>query len=132
MRPTFSICFVSLHASPLFSQSSTPRMIGGAEVQQYLLSQELVARGYPVSFVIKDDPLVTAATFGAVRLIKSYRPRAGLPVLRVIPPPDHVAVAGVAGSRCPGVLRARSQVRKWNRCAVLPHPPPMHDTGGRP
>ncbi len=83
---TFSICFVSLPASPLFSQSSTPRAIGGAEVQQYLLSQELVARGYPVSFIIKDDPLVTVAAFGAVRLIKSFWPGAGLPVLRVLHP----------------------------------------------
>lgn len=47
------ICFVSMSAFPIVSNSADP-VVGGAEVQQHLLAQELQRRGIDVVFVTGD------------------------------------------------------------------------------
>ena len=45
------ICFVAQDIYPFLKAAANLNLIGGAELQQKLLAEELVRRGYPVSFV---------------------------------------------------------------------------------
>ncbi len=82
----FSLCFVALHASSIFSGTPESRSVGGAEVQQYLIGNELVQRGVIVKFVIKDDPLVKESHVRSIELLKAYDPTRGIKFIRGIYP----------------------------------------------
>jgi glycosyltransferase involved in cell wall biosynthesis len=60
--------------------------IGGAERQQILLAEELVQRGYRVSFVVLDHGQPDGEDIRGIRVFKSYRVNLGLPGLRFFHP----------------------------------------------
>jgi glycosyltransferase involved in cell wall biosynthesis/O-antigen ligase len=84
LRP--GICFVSDGAFPLLADRMTSARIGGAELQQVLLGEELIRRGYEVSFVTPDHGQGLDARIGPFRVFGSWKPSAGLPVIRFIYP----------------------------------------------
>jgi len=48
-----SICFVSPYSYPVLAKTHH-QSVGGAEVQQVMISRELAKRGFDVSFVVGD------------------------------------------------------------------------------
>lgn len=82
----FSLCFVALHASPLFYSASRHSMVGGAEVQQYFLGKELAQIGMGVKFIVKEDPLLTEKEKHSIELIRAYDPSKGIRFVRGIYP----------------------------------------------
>lgn len=80
------ICFVSNGAYPLLANRMTSARVGGAELQQLMLGEELIRRGYEVSFVTPDHGQGPDARLGVFRVFGSWRPEAGLPVIRFVYP----------------------------------------------
>jgi glycosyltransferase involved in cell wall biosynthesis len=84
MKP--KVCFVSEGAYPLLADRAGSERVGGAELQQVLLGEELVRRGYEVGFVTPDHDQGREARMGGFRVFGSWRPAAGLPVVRFVYP----------------------------------------------
>src|SRR5690348_14621040 len=80
------ICFVAPHAWPVFSHDPNNGFIGGAEVQQSILARALVRAGYRVSMICLDFGQPQEVLLDGVRVVKTYRPDAGLPVFRFLHP----------------------------------------------
>jgi glycosyltransferase involved in cell wall biosynthesis len=71
------VCFVSPKSYPLF-RPETPGVFGGAEVDLFLLGNELARdERFAVSFVVADYGQSAEETAGAIRLIRSVNFRAG-------------------------------------------------------
>jgi len=68
-----SICFAVLSAYPLISGSGE-EMVGGAEVQQYLLAREFLKHGAHVKFVTFDHGQDDVEIIDGMEIIKSCRP----------------------------------------------------------
>jgi glycosyltransferase involved in cell wall biosynthesis len=83
---SFRICFVAPTAYPVLAGSRDIKFVGGAEVQQVFLAQELARRGHIVSMISMDHGQREGDSIKGVRLFKMYAPDAGLPVLRFIHP----------------------------------------------
>lgn len=64
-----SICFISTLAYPLFDPNVSDS-VGGAETQQKILAEELVRRGYSVSFVVEDYGQDAIEEVDKIRLYK--------------------------------------------------------------
>jgi len=64
-----SVCFVSTLAYPMFEQSVS-ESAGGAEKQQKLLAEELVKRGYIVSFVVGDYGQGNVESINGIKFFK--------------------------------------------------------------
>ena len=80
------ICFVAPQAYPVFAGTTEHPLIGGAEVQQYLLAREFLRAGYQVSLIAYDFGQAEGESLGGVSVFKTHAPAAGLPVLRFIHP----------------------------------------------
>jgi glycosyltransferase involved in cell wall biosynthesis len=80
------ICFVAPNIWPVFSGDPNIAVAGGAEVQQSILARLLVREGYQVSIVCEDYGQPKRSVRDGVTVIKTFRPRAGLPMLRFIYP----------------------------------------------
>ena len=80
------ICFVAPALYPLMCGSDTIEVIGGAEVQQYHMIRFLVQRGYRVSVISMDYGQPDGHELSGAILYKSFKPDAGLPVLRFFHP----------------------------------------------
>jgi glycosyltransferase involved in cell wall biosynthesis len=80
------ICFVGHHNLPLLAPEYAQHSVGGEAVQQTLLGRALARRGHDVSMVVADYGQADGAVWDAIRIFKTYRPDAGLPVLRFIHP----------------------------------------------
>jgi glycosyltransferase involved in cell wall biosynthesis len=80
------VCFVNFANLPVLAREYNHHGIGGAQLQQTLLAKALVARGYQVSMVVGDYGQPDAAAWHGVTTYKTYRPDAGLPVLRFVYP----------------------------------------------
>ena len=84
--PKPHVCFVAPNIWPVFSGDPNIAVAGGAEVQQSILARLLVREGYQVSIVCEDYGQPGRSVRDGVTVIKTYRPRAGLPMLRFIYP----------------------------------------------
>jgi glycosyltransferase involved in cell wall biosynthesis len=81
-----SICFVAPSAYPVLADDRRVRFVGGAEVQQVAIATELARRGWHVSMISMDFGQNEGDTVRGVRMLKTYRPDAGAPVLRFLHP----------------------------------------------
>ena len=87
MRPTRrSICFVGTDNYPVLNPEYRNHYIGGESVQQTLLARAFVGLGYDVSMVVADLGQPDAELIDGIRVYKSFRPSAGVPVFRFIHP----------------------------------------------
>src|SRR5260370_2688808 len=81
-----SVCFVAPNAYAALSGRQDVAHIGGAERQQVLLSEELVRRGYRVSFIVLDHGQPDGETFRGIRAFKCYKVDSGVRGLRFFHP----------------------------------------------
>lgn len=103
------VCFFSPLLWPVWSGGAV-EFAGGAELQQARLARGLAARGHEVTVVTCDFGQPSPATVHGVRVLKTYRPADGLPVLRFFHPRLTRSVAA---------LRAADADVYYVRCASL-------------
>lgn len=80
------VCFVAPTTWPLLSRSTTIPVVGGAELQQVIISRELVRRGYEVSMVSHDYGQEEGAVVDGVKVHRMCAPDAGIRVVRFVHP----------------------------------------------
>lgn len=80
------LCFVNLDALPALAPGFESQRIGGEEVQHSLLARMFAADGYDVQLVTCDFGQPDGARIDGVRVLRSFRPDAGLPLLRFVHP----------------------------------------------
>lgn len=83
---TPKICFVGTDNYPVLNPRMGTAKIGGESVQQTLLAKEFARSGYDVSTVVMDYGQSDGEVFDGVKVFKTFRPQAGLPVLRFVYP----------------------------------------------
>jgi glycosyltransferase involved in cell wall biosynthesis len=81
-----SICFVGADNYPVLNSEYKGHYIGGESVQQTLLAKAFVDLGYDVSMVVIDLGQPDAELIEGIRVFKTFRPHAGVPVFRFIHP----------------------------------------------
>jgi glycosyltransferase involved in cell wall biosynthesis len=81
-----SICFVGADNYPVLNPEYRNHYIGGESVQQTLLAKAFVDLDYDVSMVVIDSGQPDAELIDGIRVYKSYRPEAGIPVFRFLHP----------------------------------------------
>ncbi|MBA7565087.1 hypothetical protein ES708_06762 [subsurface metagenome] len=64
------ICFISFFSFPVLSQPIS-EVVGGAELQQGLLAEELAEKGYDISFMVPDCGQELCQPVGKIKLFKS-------------------------------------------------------------
>lgn len=92
------VCFYVPFVYPLFSGGALT-FTGGIEVQLSLLARGLARRGFEVDVVTCDYGQPPEVSVDGVRLLRSWRPAAGLPVLRFFHPRLTRAVSALRASR---------------------------------
>ncbi len=80
------ICLVGLNNLSVLAPGYKDRSVAGEPVQQTLLGSALARRGHDVSMVVADLGQPDGVECSGIRVFKSYRPDAGVPVLRFIHP----------------------------------------------
>lgn len=80
------ICFVGACNLAVLASEYRQHQIGGESVQQTLLARALAQRGHDVSMVVQDYGQRDGAEWDGIRVYKTYRPAAGLPVVRFFHP----------------------------------------------
>lgn len=80
------ICFVGAANVAVLAPEYSRHAIGGEAVQQTLLARALARRGHQVSMAALDYGQPDGAQWDGIRVFSSYRPDAGLPLLRFIHP----------------------------------------------
>ena len=86
VSPRPSVCFVAPHAYAALSGREDVAHGGGAERQQLLLAEELVGRGYRVSFVVLDHGQPDGEEIRGIRVFKCYAVGRGVRGLRFFHP----------------------------------------------
>jgi glycosyltransferase involved in cell wall biosynthesis len=84
-RPT-RICFVAPNLYPVLAGVRDIPVIGGAEFRQSMLARAFAAAGYEVSAVTQDFSQPEGEIIDGVRIFKTHKPQAGMPVLRYVHP----------------------------------------------
>ena len=80
------ICFVNYDNYPVLNPAFGESYIGGESVQQTFLAREFARRGWQVSMVCGDFGQPDGEVIDDITVWKSYRPTAGLPVVRFVYP----------------------------------------------
>lgn len=80
------VCFVAPNLYPVLAQGANARFVGGAEVQQVYLARGLVAAGCRVTAITLDHGQRDGEMHDGVRVLKCFKPSAGLPGLRYVHP----------------------------------------------
>jgi len=80
------ICFVGLQNLSVLAPEFKAPTVGGEPVQQTLLARALARSGHEVSMVVTDHGQPDGIVCDGIRVLKAYRPDAGVPVLRFIHP----------------------------------------------
>jgi glycosyltransferase involved in cell wall biosynthesis len=83
---TMKICLVGTGNLAVLAREFRQHHIGGEAVQQTLLARALARRGHDVSMAVEDYGQPDGAEWDGIRVFKTYRPGAGVPVLRFIHP----------------------------------------------
>lgn len=78
------ICFVSLNIYTVIK--NIKNQIGGAEIQLWLIAQELVKHNITVSIITNDFGQDDNIVVNGVNIYKIYKPTRGLPLIRFIHP----------------------------------------------
>lgn len=81
-----SVCFVSPNLYPVLAPHAKLKFIGGAEVQQAIISKGLVRRGFQISAICGDFGQSDNCEIDGVTIYKTFKPRAGLPIFRFVHP----------------------------------------------
>ncbi len=81
-----SICFVGLDNYPVLNPNYGNRYFGGESVQQTLLAKAFRDLGHDVSMVVLDYGQPDAEILDGIRVFKTYRENAGIPILRFFYP----------------------------------------------
>jgi glycosyltransferase involved in cell wall biosynthesis len=81
-----SVCFVALDNFAALTDDPKYGHIGGAELQQAIIGRELAKRGYRVSFITLDHGQDDEMELDGMRIIKAYKPNAGIRILRFLHP----------------------------------------------
>lgn len=81
-----SVCFVGLMNLPVLAREYAHHGIGGMQVQQTLLGRQLLKRGFDVSMVVADLGQPDGASWDGITTWRTFKPDAGLPVVRFIHP----------------------------------------------
>jgi glycosyltransferase involved in cell wall biosynthesis len=97
-----SICFVGLDNYPVLNPQYGDRYFGGESVQQTLLAKAFEKLGYDVSMVVLDYGQADGEVIDGIRVLKTYRETAGIPVLRFF----HPRTSSILGA----LRRADSQI----------------------
>lgn len=92
------VCFYVPYIYPLFSSGSL-LFTGGIEVQISLLARGLVHRGFEVDVVTCDYGQPAVVVADGIRLLRSWRPESGPPVLRFFHPRLTRTVAALRASQ---------------------------------
>jgi len=66
------ICFVSLGSLPLLTSNENLKYMGGAELMQVLIGNELTKKGYNISFITYNEEGERRKNFKNINLIKTY------------------------------------------------------------
>lgn len=80
------ICFVGLDNYAFLRPELGITHMGGEAVQQSLLARQFVREGYDVSTVVLDYDATDSGVIDGIRLIRAYRPNAGIKGVRFIHP----------------------------------------------
>lgn len=80
------ICFVGLANLSHLAPQIAPPGAGGAELQQVLLAKALARRGFEVSTIVYDHGQPDGAYWHGIRALKTFRPSAGIRMLRFFHP----------------------------------------------
>jgi glycosyltransferase involved in cell wall biosynthesis len=81
-----SICFVAPFAWPVLAGIPELKIVGGAEVQQSILSRALAEAGFEVSMVCNDFGQADGVRVHGVTVYKTHRLDQGIPVVRFLHP----------------------------------------------
>jgi glycosyltransferase involved in cell wall biosynthesis len=77
---------VGLDNYPVMNPSMGSEYIGGESIQQTLLARAFSEAGYETSMIVKDFGQPDGELIDGIRIWKTYRQKAGLPVVRFIHP----------------------------------------------
>ncbi|HSF18505.1 MAG TPA: glycosyltransferase family 4 protein [Vicinamibacteria bacterium] len=80
------ICFVSPNIYSVLKGDTDHRFMGGAELQQALIGEELAKRGYSVSYITMRHGREEIESLGPFEIFTTYAPDEGIPVLRFLHP----------------------------------------------
>jgi glycosyltransferase involved in cell wall biosynthesis len=80
------VCLLGLENLAVFTTGFETRRVGGEQVQQSLLADALIRRGFQVSMVCIDDGQPSPMEINGATVYASYREHGGLPILRYVYP----------------------------------------------